>query len=96
MKFGILAATTALSIATLTMGTTAGTAVAAPATSAHGHTHAVWSVDRHHKCTRTSSGTCIRGGEFCPRASYGHSGWDAKGRRYVCKGNHQHPHWEKP
>jgi hypothetical protein len=47
-------------------------------------------------CTRTSSGTCIRGGQFCPQASYGHSGWDARGRRYVCKGNHTHPHWMRP
>jgi len=50
----------------------------------------------HHPCTRTSSGSCIRGGEFCKQSQYGHSGWDAKGRRYVCKGNHEHPHWEIP
>lgn len=50
----------------------------------------------HHPCTRTSSGSCIRGGEFCPQASYGHSGWDARGRRYVCKGDHTHPHWMLP
>jgi hypothetical protein len=95
MKFKILTVAAALSVAALT-GT--GAAVAAPAPLAHAHTHtqAVSSVDRHHKCTRTSSGTCIRGGEFCPQARFGHSGWDAKGRRYVCKGNHQHPHWEKP
>lgn len=49
----------------------------------------------HHKCTRTSSGTCIRGGEFCPAAKYGKHGWDAAGRRYTCKGSHAHPHWEK-
>ena len=49
-----------------------------------------------HPCTRTSSGTCIRGGQFCPQASYGHSGWDAHGRRYVCKGDHTHPHWMRP
>jgi hypothetical protein len=47
-------------------------------------------------CTRTSSGSCIRGGQFCPRAKYGKSGWDARGRRYVCKGNRSHPHWMKP
>lgn len=51
---------------------------------------------KKHACTRTSSGSCIRGGEFCPQSKYHHSGWDAKGRRYVCKGNHTHPHWEKP
>lgn len=50
----------------------------------------------HHKCTRTSSGHCIAGGQFCPQAKYGKSGWDAKGRRYVCKGNRTHPHWMKP
>ncbi len=49
-----------------------------------------------HPCTRTSSGTCIRGGQFCPQASYGDSGWDAQGRRYVCRGDHTHPHWMKP
>ena len=47
-------------------------------------------------CTTTSSGKCIRGGQFCPQAKYGKSGWDAKGRRYVCKGNRSHPHWMKP
>jgi predicted secreted protein len=49
-----------------------------------------------HACTRTSSGTCIQGGEFCPQAKYGQSGWDAQGRRYVCKGSTVHPHWEIP
>jgi hypothetical protein len=57
--------------------------------------HAAPVVAQHHKCTRTSTGTCIRGGEFCPKKDYGHHGWDAKGRRYTCKGNHTHPHWEK-
>ena len=47
-------------------------------------------------CTKTSSGTCIKGGQFCPQASYNHSGWDAKGRRYVCKGDRSHPHWMRP
>lgn len=49
-----------------------------------------------HPCTHTSSGTCIQGGEFCPQAKYGQSGWDAAGRRYVCEGDHTHPHWYKP
>jgi hypothetical protein len=49
-----------------------------------------------HACTRTSSGHCIRGGQFCPQSKYNHSGWDARGRRYVCKGDHTHPHWMKP
>ncbi|GAA4709586.1 hypothetical protein GCM10023349_30610 [Nocardioides conyzicola] len=52
--------------------------------------------ERARSCTHTSSGSCIRGGQFCPRASYGHSGWDAHGRRYVCKGNRSHPHWMRP
>lgn len=92
MNLKTLAAAAALSLATLG-GTPA--AVAVTAHPAH-PTSVVSHVDRHHKCTRTSSGTCIRGGEFCPQKDYGHSGWDAKGRRYVCKGNHTHPHWEKP
>jgi hypothetical protein len=53
-------------------------------------------VRTEHACTRTSSGKCIKGGEFCPQAKFGHSGYDAKGRRYVCKGSHSHPHWMKP
>jgi hypothetical protein len=62
--------------------TAAGAAPASPST--------------HHACTHTSSGSCIRGGQFCPQASYGHSGWDSHGRRYVCKGDHTHPHWMIP
>jgi hypothetical protein len=48
----------------------------------------------HHGCTTTSSGSCIRGGEFCPQADYGMVGYDAAGTRYVCKGDPDHPHWE--
>jgi hypothetical protein len=70
-------------------GLVSGPAHASVAPTSHQLTH-------HHPCTRTSSGTCIRGGEFCPQASYGHSGWDAHGRRYVCKGDHTHPHWMIP
>jgi hypothetical protein len=85
---------TAIAAATLTLAGLAGPvalvagpaqAVAAPASAVAGHA-----------CTHTSSGTCIRAGQFCPQASYGNSGWDAKGRRYVCKGDHTHPHWMKP
>lgn len=47
------------------------------------------------RCTTTSRGTCIRGGEFCPQASYNKVGYDARGRRYTCKGNRTHPHWMK-
>jgi predicted secreted protein len=49
-----------------------------------------------HACTTTSSGSCIQGGEFCPQADYGQSGWDANGTRYVCEGDTTHPHWELP
>lgn len=45
-------------------------------------------------CTTTSSGTCIRGGEFCPQASYGMTGYDANGTPYTCTGDTTHPHWE--
>ena len=68
--------------------------VAAPTTAQAAHPASYG--DRVHPCTRTSSGTCIQGGQFCPQASYGHSGWDAHGRRYVCKGDHTHPHWMLP
>jgi hypothetical protein len=50
---------------------------------------------KKHACTTTSSGTCIKGGQFCPQAKYKKSGWDANGRHYVCKGNRTHPHWMK-
>ena len=77
--------------------TAAAGLAAAPATAAHPtsstSTHV---VARKHACTHTSSGSCIRGGEFCKQSQYGQSGWDAVGRRYVCKGDHTHPHWEIP
>ncbi|MGN6251266.1 MAG: HNH endonuclease family protein [Marmoricola sp.] len=47
-----------------------------------------------HACTRTSSGSCISGGQFCPQASYGVVGYDASGHRYVCSGDRSHPHWQ--
>jgi hypothetical protein len=47
-----------------------------------------------HACTKTSSGSCIQGGEFCRQALYGQSGWNASGTRYTCTGDHTHPHWE--
>lgn len=46
-------------------------------------------------CTKTSSGTCIKGGQFCPKSKYKQTGIDAKGRKYVCKGDKNHPHWMK-
>ena len=87
MKFRTLVATFAVVFAGL---------VASPATAgttASGHVSA---TSMSHACTRTSSGTCIRGGQFCPQSSYGRSGWDAHGRRYVCKGSRSHPHWMRP
>jgi hypothetical protein len=47
-------------------------------------------------CTTTASGSCIRGGQFCPKAKYGQSGYDANGTRYVCSGDATHPHWQTP
>lgn len=47
-----------------------------------------------HSCTTTSSGTCIKAGEFCPKADYGQAGYDADGNRLVCTGDSSHPHWE--
>jgi hypothetical protein len=49
-----------------------------------------------HACTKTSTGHCIAGGQFCPQAAHGHAGNDSHGRKYVCKGNHTHPHWMLP
>jgi hypothetical protein len=73
----------------------AGATMLAPIVAA-GPAQAAPTVATHHKCTRTSTGKCIRGGEFCPEAKYGKSGWSATGKRYVCKGSHTHPHWELP
>lgn len=47
-----------------------------------------------HGCTTTSSGSCMRGGEFCPQADYGMTGYDASGTAYTCSGDRTHPHWE--
>jgi len=49
-------------------------------------------------CTLTGSGTCIRGGEFCPSADGGQPGTDAEGRRYICedKTHTGRDHWESP
>ncbi|MDX6232782.1 MAG: hypothetical protein QOH68_1782 [Nocardioidaceae bacterium] len=47
-----------------------------------------------HACTRTASGSCIQGGEFCRQALYGQAGWNASGTRYTCTGDKTHPHWE--
>jgi hypothetical protein len=49
-------------------------------------------------CTTTSSGTCIRGGEFCPTADEGTTGTDGAGRTYFCedKTGSGRDHWETP
>jgi hypothetical protein len=87
MKLRILMATFAVAFAGL---------VATPATAAVTTSDHAAAASMAHPCTRTSSGSCIRGGQFCPQSSYGRSGWDAQGRRYVCKGSRSHPHWMRP
>jgi len=52
------------------------------------------SAPASHSCTRTSTGSCIRGGEFCKQSMYGETGYDANGRSWVCTGDSTHPHWE--
>lgn len=47
-------------------------------------------------CTTTSSGSCIRGGETCPQASYGRPGRDDDGTEYLCTGDRTHPRWKVP
>ncbi|MFT4262516.1 MAG: hypothetical protein QM572_03985 [Nocardioides sp.] len=39
-------------------------------------------------CTKTSTGTCIRGGQFCPSKSKGKYGYSSTGRRYKCTKGH--------
>jgi len=73
-----------------------GVSAVAPAGAATAHAAASGGVSARVSCTLTSTHHCIRGGQFCPRASYGRSGWDAYGRRYVCKGSRVHPHWMRP
>lgn len=70
-----------------------------PATQPRTHSHAPPPAapppaQQQHACTATSSGSCIRGGEFCPQADYGMTGYDADGTAYVCTGDRTHPHWE--
>ena len=57
-------------------------------------THRVPPPPAQHSCTTTSSGSCIRGGEFCPEADYGQTGYDADGTAYTCTGDATHPRWE--
>lgn len=53
-------------------------------------------VAKPHACTKTSSGTCIKGGQFCPQKSYGKIGYDAYDKQWRCTGDHTHPHWLEP
>jgi hypothetical protein len=46
-----------------------------------------------HACTRTSSGKCIKAGEFCKQSLYGTAGYDGSGNKLTCKGDKTHPHW---
>jgi len=66
------------------------TTIVSPSKTKH---HTGGSSGSSHACTRTSTGSCIRGGSFCPQASYGQVGYDANGNRYVCTGDRTHPHW---
>lgn len=52
------------------------------------------STHPHHGCTKTSTGNCIKAGEFCPVADYGQTGYDASGDKLVCTGSRLHPRWE--
>lgn len=45
-------------------------------------------------CTKTSTGKCIKAGQFCPQAKFKKSGIDAKGRKLLCKGDKIHPRWK--
>lgn len=71
-----------------------GWPAAQPHTTTATHTQAPPPAPVQHGCTTTSSGSCIRGGEFCPQASYGMTGYDADGTAYICTGDRTHPHWE--
>lgn len=46
-----------------------------------------------HACTRTSTGSCIAGGQFCKQSMYGQIGYDASGNSWKCTGDRTHPHW---
>jgi hypothetical protein len=94
MRLKLLMATIVVALTGLVGPAGVAQAAATPAAAAAGVDAA--STLHARPCTRTSSGKCIRGGQFCPRSKYGKSGWDARGRRYVCKGDRSHPHWMRP
>jgi len=71
MKATLLTLVVAASLAT------PGVAVATPQSDAA----ATVSVS----CTKTSTGKCIRRGQFCPRAKYNRYGWLSSGARVKCK-----------
>jgi hypothetical protein len=82
--------------ALLAVGLLGTVATAQPARAADPALHPAPAAGSHHACTLSSSGKCIRGGQFCSVRQYGRSGWDAQGRRWVCKGSRSRPHWLKP
>lgn len=81
--------TARLAVVTLLLAAAALWSPPATAAPSHDRAPAVAGV----ACTRTSSGSCIKGGQFYPQSKYGKAGYDAQGRRYVCKGDRSHPHW---
>lgn len=83
LTFRTLTAAAALTLA----GVSGPALVAAPAHAFDGAARAA-----KHTCTHTSSGSCIRGGQFCPKAKKGHFGYSASGKKYKCRGG-AHPHW---
>ena len=86
MKYRTIIATITLGLA----GLVGPALVAAP-----GHAAPVQKASSaRHACTKTASGSCIHGGQFCPKAKKGKFGWDGQGRKYKCKGG-SHPHWRK-
>jgi hypothetical protein len=69
--------------------------VVPPRPPIHGGTSTPPREPTSHQCTTTSTGKCIKAGEFCKEADYGTAGYDADGDRLVCTGNNpSHPHWE--
>jgi hypothetical protein len=69
-------------------------ATAAPVRSVDS-SHALFAAK--HACTKTSSGRCIKGGQFCPKAKRGKFGWDAQGKKWKCKKTGSSTsNWKKP
>lgn len=90
MRFRTLLVAVTLVLTGLVGAPTVASAAPADATSSS------VTVQAARTCTKTSNNTCIKGGQFCPKASYGKSGYDINHRRWVCKGDRNHPKWTKP